>query len=78
MDKYIQNINSNCEYTKEDHALLQKYFFPNYKIAVQNAKIVYQKHVRELETDYNGILPVWEWNSSTSVFKLVEALKLRL
>lgn len=64
-------------YSKNDKELLEKCFIPHYKDAVQNAKVVYQTHVKEFrENSPNGRLPIWDWNSSTDVFKLVEALKL--
>lgn len=66
-------------YDKTDKSLLQKYFIPNYKAAVDNAKIVYQHYIRQHneECGPNSKMPIWEWDASTTVFKLVEALKLR-
>ena len=60
-------------------SLLQKYFIPNYKAAIDNAKIVYQHYVKQHneECGPNSKMPIWEWDASTTVFKLVEALKLR-
>lgn len=66
-------------YDKTDKSLLQKYFIPNYKAAIDNAKIVYQHYVKQHneECGPNSKMPIWEWDASTTVFKLVEALKLR-
>lgn len=65
-------------YSKNDKELLKKYFIPLCKDAVQNAKVVYQTRVKNFrEVCMNERLPIWNWNSSTDVFKLVEALKLR-
>ncbi|MCM1438525.1 MAG: RloB family protein [Roseburia sp.] len=65
-------------YSKNDKELLRKYFIPLYKNAVQNAKVVYQTRVKNFRAVCpNDRLPIWNWNSSTDVFKLVEALKLK-
>lgn len=65
-------------YSKNDKELLKKYFIPLCKAAVQNAKVVYQTRVKNFrEVCPNERLPIWNWNSSTDVFKLVEALKLK-
>lgn len=65
-------------YSKNDKELLKKHFIPLYKNAVQNAKVVYQTRVKKFrENCPNGRLPIWDWNSSTDVFRLVEALKLK-
>ncbi len=65
-------------YSKNDKELLKEHFIPLYKDAVQNAKVVYQTRVKNFhEVCPNDQLPIWKWNSSTDVFKLVEALKLR-
>ena len=65
-------------YSKNDKELLKKYFVPFCKDAVQNAKVVYQTRVKNFrEVCPNDRLPIWNWNSSTDVFKLVEALKLK-
>lgn len=65
-------------YSKNDKELLKKCFVPHYKNAVQNAKVVYQTRVKKFrENCPNERLPIWDWNSSTDVFKLVEALKLK-
>lgn len=43
-----------------------------------NAKIVYQNYVKaHNEKHANQRQPIWEWVSSTTVYKLVEALKLK-
>lgn len=65
-------------YSKNDKELLKKYFVPLCKDAVHNAKVVYQTRVKNFrEVCPKDRLPIWNWNSSTDVFKLVEALKLR-
>lgn len=65
-------------YDKADKDLLKESFIPKYKSAVENAKIVYQKYVKEYnECKGNRMQPIWEWAASTTVYKLVEALKLK-
>ena len=78
LDQYLKSIDSNLEYQKTDDKLLAKYFIGNYKQAVENAKIVHQKYVKKDREKYglNSKYCIWEWNSSTTVYKLVEALKL--
>ena len=76
---YLNDIGYSDAYDKTDKSLLQKYFIPNYKSAIDNAKIVYQHYVKQHneECGPNSKMPIWEWDASTTVFKLVEALKLR-
>lgn len=76
LNKYLKD--NGVSYSKTDKELLKKHFIPLYKDAVHNAKVVYQTRVKNFrEVCPNGRLPIWNWNSSTDVFKLVEALKLR-
>lgn len=76
LNKYLKD--KGVTYSKTDKELLKKYFIPLSKDAVQNAKVVYQTRVKNFrEVCPNERLPIWNWNSSTDVFKLVEALKLR-
>lgn len=76
LNSYIKD--KGVTYSKNDKELLKKYFIPLCKDAVQNAKVVYQTRVKNFrEVCPNERLPIWNWNSSTDVFKLVEALKLR-
>jgi len=81
LNDYIKNtLKKKTKYEKNDENLLKKHFVPHYKTAINNAKIVYQTkkkaHIERIG-DYSRA-PIWEWNSSTSVFLLVEALKLQL
>ena len=78
LDEYLDDKKRGLKYEKNDEDILKKYFVPNYKTAVENAKIVYQKRKKENIENYGekSLLPIWEWNSCTTVFMLVEALKL--
>lgn len=64
------------EYDKADAELLKRHFLPHIEEAVTNSKIVYQRKTVLFPSKVDGFYPVWknEWNSSTSVFSLVEAL----
>ncbi len=76
LNKYLKD--KGVKYSKNDKELLKKHFIPLYKDAVQNSKVVYQTRVKNFrEVCSKDRLPIWNWNSSTDVFKLVEALKLR-
>ena len=67
---------SGCTFNDEELTGGKPYIFYT---AVDNAKIVYQHYVKQHNEEYgpNSKMPIWKWDASTSVFKLVEALKLR-
>ena len=78
LNKYLAEKKEGLVYEKADASLIKKYFLPYYKTAINNAKIVHQKKKREHESLYgqNSKYEIWKWNSCTTVYKLVEALKL--
>lgn len=84
LDDYADELNNllkasgrNKTYSKSDEKLLKDCFIPNYKKAIENSKIIYQNYVKTHNAKYrNQRQPIWEWVSSTTVYKLVEALKL--
>lgn len=77
LDKYLSEKQAGLSYNKSDKEILKKYFIPYYKTAMQNAKINYQSRVAEHNRySENTQMKIWEWNSSTNVYKLIEALKL--
>lgn len=78
LNKHLGELKPGLIYSKNDEFLLKKYFIPNYKNAVANCKVVYQERVKELQSIYGMTSrhKIWEWNSCSTVFKLVEALKL--
>ena len=78
LDEYLDNAKKGLKYEKNDIDSLKKYFIPFYKTAVNNSKIVYQKRKAEHEKAFgvNSQPRIWEWNSCTTVYKLVEALML--
>lgn len=79
LDRIFKENGIKITYDKTDEKIMKKYFISKYKQAVENAKIIYQKFVKNYNDNHKNskIFPVWEWNSSTTVYKLVEALKLK-
>ena len=83
---YIREINNilkkdeQCSYKKNDEELLKSKFIPNTLIATQRAKKYHQKLVAEHQKTYSGNTNyrIWEWQSDTTVYKLIEALNLSL
>lgn len=47
LSKYLSGQKNGLEYEKNNKETLKKYFIPNYKNAVENSKIVYQKYNNE-------------------------------
>lgn len=85
-NQLIKEIDDLCKkelkisngYDKSNKELLKNYFMPKISYAITNAKINYQKRVLQHEKQYFGNqgYRIWEWNSSTNVYMLIEALKL--
>lgn len=75
----LRNFGYEGEYDKADGKVIESYFIPRYREAVVNAKIVYQSFVKWHfdKCGGNPKLPIGEFDPSTTVFKLIEALKLR-
>lgn len=78
LDRYLSSKKKGLTYEKNDIESIKQYFLPYYKTAINNAKIVYQKRkaAHEAECGQSSKPKIWEWNSCTTVYKLVEALKL--
>lgn len=75
---YLNSKKVGLAYDKTSKEQLKKYFIPYYGAAIENAKIVYQTKMSE-HRKKNGDKSkpeIWKWNSSTNVYKLIEALKL--
>lgn len=79
LNRLLKDNNYGAEYSKSDEKLLKKLFIPKYADAVTNSKAVYQTRLRDFREEYgpDSNPPVWEWNSCTTVFKLIEALRLK-
>lgn len=80
LSEYLSKEKAGLTYQKNDKDSLKEYFIPNYKKAIINSKIVYQKRkLSHLQAcGEKSKVPIWNWNSCTSVFMLIEALKLQL
>ena len=78
LNNLLQENGIDAKYEKNNEKLLKKHFLPNYKTAISNAKIIYQSYLRDHNAkNPNQRPPIWNWASSTTVYKLVEALRLR-
>lgn len=75
LDDYLKKKGSKVSYDKTDQRILEKYFIPYYKNALENSASVYQIWLSNMESK-DDIKPIREWNSSSTVFLLVEALML--
>lgn len=80
LDKYLNGIKTGLTYSKSDNDTLKKYFIPNYRVAMANCKIVYQERMKDFQRTHSLTArpKIWEWNSCSTVYKLVEALKLMI
>jgi len=69
---------SNKKYSKSDKNLLEAHFIPRYKQAITNCKIIHQNYIKEHDRLYypNTGYRIWEWNSCSNVYELIEALQL--
>lgn len=80
--RYIHEINEHLKhigykYKKSDSKLIREIFIPKIPEALHNAKAYCQKLEAEHQKEYgNDKFPIWEWKSSTTVYKLIEAMKL--
>lgn len=79
LTEFLKEAGYSDAYEKSDKRVLQKYFIPRYKEAIVNSKIVYQSFVKQWREDgtKDSRPPIWTWDASTTVFQLVEALKLQ-
>lgn len=73
-----KELKINNGYDKSNKELLKTYFMPKISDAITNAKINYQKRVLQHKKEFDGNqkFRIWEWNSCTNVYMLIEALKL--
>ncbi len=78
LDVLLSKDGSVCQYQKNDAALLKNKFIPLSLIATENAKKKYQQKEAEHKKMYYGNTNyrIWEWRSTTTVFKLIDELQL--
>ena len=64
-------------YSKEDKQMMEEILMPRLDEAVHNADVVMQTRVLQYQQTHRGEnYPVCDWNSFTSVHKLIDVLKL--
>lgn len=65
-------------YNKTDDKLMAK-LVNEYKNAVANSKVVFENRVKDYNQEHGepAIYPIWNWNTCSTVYKLVEALQLK-
>ena len=79
LDSLLKENGYSQGYRKNDKTVLKKFFKDRVNKACDNAEILYQKRVLEFKQDeknFGKALPVCEWNSFTTIHKLIENLKI--
>ena len=78
LDRLLKNQGYSKGYDKNDKAVHTEMFIPRIDEAMHNAEVSLQQRILEHKRMSPNVkdLPYCEWNSSTTVHKLVEALKL--
>lgn len=81
----IQKLNSilfknkyKFAYSKTNEAFLEGLVKEKIQIAIQNTKVEYQIRERQHQLEFSGNkgYRIWEWKTSSCVFKLIDALKI--
>ena len=78
LDELLKNEGYTAGYHKNDLEVIQTMFLPYIDRALNNADVSLQKRIAEYDQTHPHIAlyPYCEWNSCTTVHKLVEAMKL--
>lgn len=78
ISKILNDEKNGTIYSKNDKKMLKQYFVPRCRIAIENAKRNHQKFIKDHNENFCGHPnhPVWNWNPCTTVYMLVEELKL--
>lgn len=77
LDRILKANEYSKGYAKEDRQMIEKILMSRLFDAVHNADVVMQnKILQHKESHNNENYPFCEWNSFTSVHKLIDALKL--
>lgn len=77
INRLLSEQGEKAIYRKNDIELLKTAFLPNALDAAENAKKVYQKKEAEYQRQFgNSNFRIWEWKSITTVYKLIESLRL--
>ena len=80
LNHYLAEKKRGLQYEKNNKEILKNFFIPQYREACESAKIVYQKWNKEHLKEHGPVSrpEIWKWNSCTTVFQLIEALKLQI
>lgn len=67
-----------AKYYKNDDKLMKK-LVNEYREAVKNSKVIFENRVKDYNQKHGApaIYPIWDWNTCTTVYKLIEALQLK-
>ncbi len=78
INKVLESINENLEYKKNNEDIIKRYIIPKALEATQKAKKKHQLKELEHQKEYYGNMnyKIWEWKSTTTVFRLIECLNL--
>ena len=78
LNKLLKEEDLTASYKKNDDDLLKNTFIPKLLTATTNAKKNYQRYQAERQREYitNKQFRIWEWKSTTTVYQLIEALRL--
>ena len=74
LDNELKRNGYTSGYTKNDKRVIKEVFLNHIEDACNNADIIYQKRVSECG---GSSYRICEWNSCTTVHKLIEALRIR-
>lgn len=77
MNRILKKNGYSKGYAKEDRQMIENVLMPLLFDAVHNADIVMQNKILQYKESHNNEnYPFCDWNSFTSVHKLIDALKL--
>lgn len=74
LDEYLSSLKAGLNYDKADKEILKKYFIPNYREAIVNAKIVHQERLRNT-TKSMAITQIRGFGSGTFVRLFINSLR---
>ena len=78
LNTLLGNNGTGSSYKKNDIDTIKTKFIPEAMKATQRAKKTHQKLIVEHQKNNHGNTnyPIWDWKSTTTVYQLMEALKL--
>lgn len=77
LDKLLKDQGYAKGYKKNDSKVFSSMLFPHLEFAVHNSNVSLQKRISDYNSTHsnNSNYPYWDWNSCTTVHKLIDALK---